>query len=201
MKRLKDSPFSLSCLAKANKDSVRVKSVISPSAQSNTPCAIDLQGISSSFNFERDVVANPALPEVVKAVVELQYRYALRISEVLSISAENISKSGKIKINALKGSESRIIEPFSYKSYWTGANKELLPLSHIYSRFYFYRFYKKLGWYATFGNSSTRSVTHYFRHLQGLELQNDFSDITLTARSLGHKSIKSTEYYVRKAHK
>jgi hypothetical protein len=85
-----------------------------------------------------------------------------------------------------------------FAEWWINADSSLLPISTVYSRFYFYRLFKRIGLYGKFGSNDNNSVTHYFRHLQGLDVQNSFNDWALTASALGHKNEKSTIYYGQK---
>lgn len=175
-----------------------IKSVVTPSAQSSSPCALGSVNALPGFDYATDVLHNDRLPVVIKAVVELQYRYGLRISEVLQIGQFEVAASGRILIRSKKGSDDRIVLPVDYMHFWTHEAYNLLPLISRFSRFYFYREYRKLGWFSHFGSSQVNSVTHYFRHLHGLTVTQEFNDVGITQRELGHKSINSTHYYVKK---
>lgn len=175
-----------------------VKSVVIPTAPYDSPCDVNSATVPGGFDFDTLVIRNCSLPDVVKAVVELQYRFGLRITECLNFTSSDIMADGSIRIRGLKGSSDRVVKPVTYAKLWVTCFLPLLPLHTTFSRFYFYRIYKAQGWSGKFCNSGLNSVTHYFRHMKALELLNKFNDIELTARELGHKSLKSTEYYAKK---
>lgn len=173
----------------------KVKPATSPRAQSSTllqPCTptttagFDMVAFASQWN---------TLEVFELAVIELMFMWGLRVSEVLQVNTSDISKSGNIRIKALKGSNFRVVRSSLYSSFWLDSDATILPLNAVYSRFYFYRLFKRVGLYGHFGNNCNNSVTHYFRHLRGLDVQDTFNDWDLTANALGHKSSKSTLYY------
>lgn len=178
-----------------------IKSVTKPSAQYATLCDQGSPDVVPSFDIATFLKEHSELKHVEKAVIELMFLYGLRISEVLQINQSDISKGGNIRIKALKGSSFRIVQSLMFKEFWISESRPLLPLSSVYSRYYFYRLFRKYGLYSTFGVNQKASVTHYFRHLRGLEVQSAFEDWELTASSLGHKSTKSTVYYGQKIRK
>jgi len=169
-----------------------------PSAQTTTllqPDDLELLPIIERAN---ELLLSVTLPRVLLAVIELQLFYGLRISECLNITTSDISNTGHIRIRGAKGSNDRIVIPYRFASFWQSEAKPILPLGSVYSRFWFYRHYKALGLYATFGSSKVKSVTHLFRHLNILSLKENFNETELTRQFIGHKSINSTLHYERK---
>jgi len=137
-----------------------------------------------------------SLSIVDKAVIELLFLHGLRISEVLSINYSDVLHDGRIIIHGSKGSQNRLIHSVLFSSFWADGSTGLLPLNSIYSRFYFSRLFKKLGYYKKFGQNQKNSVTHYFRHVFVQELLAQGvpeSDISLF---IGHNSKRSIRYYV-----
>jgi integrase len=177
---------------------LRINSDIGVSAQSNK-VLLDRNELNDvEFARISDIIQNKQLAQVLRCVIELQFLHGLRISEVLNITSLDITRNGRIRIKGLKGSFDRFVVSSNFTEFWTVTGQHLLPLSTTYSRFYFYREYKKLGIGAHFGNSLNKSVTHYFRHAVALDSQEKFENLTDTKMVLGHKSIKSTEKYVTK---
>ena len=176
----------------------RVNAALSPSAHSTTLLQGETQEILQIIERAKEVLQNKNLPTVLLAVIELQLYYGLRISEVLNINAADISSMGHIKIKGAKGSNDRIVIPFIFTSFWQNEAKPILPLVNTYSRFWFYRQYKNIGFYALFGTSKVYSVTHLFRHLNILSLKENFHETELTQKFIGHKSINSTKHYENK---
>jgi integrase len=123
------------------------------------------------------------------------YISGCRISEVLAIRGYDISTNGLIKIKGKKGSNDKIIRITQNISHCKTIPKNLNMPFKIYSRFFIYRLFKKIGLiYKSYGNINN-SVTHYFRKSVALEAYNiskDQQDIKLV---LNHKSIKSAHYY------
>lgn len=176
----------------------KVNAATSPRAQSGTLLRLQNATAVDSFNLDAFISQQKSLTMTDKAVIELMYMWGLRVSEVLNITCADVSRTGNIRIKALKGSNFRVVRSSAYERFWLNADSSLLPLKTVYSRFYFYRLFKRIGLYGTFGNNKNKSVTHYFRHLQGLDVQNSFEDWELTASALGHKNVKSTLYYGQK---
>ena len=143
----------------------------------------------------RKIATSDTTPKVVKAVAWLLFEHGLRITEVLNIQKCDISRQGRIRIKGLKGSNDRIVTPIMFAQFWQSLPDFMLPLGSVYSRFYFYRWFKRIGIYDVFGNNKRFSVTHMFRHHLALSLKNEFDDTALTQRVLGHRSIKSTLHY------
>lgn len=182
----------------AHFDALRgIKSDPSPCAQTAT---LLQQGTApDQVNFDMDLFAasHLELQTFELAVIELMFLWGLRVTEVLQITCADVSRSGNIRIKALKGSNFRVVRSSVYSSFWLNSDSSILPISSVFSRYYFYRLFKRLGLYSHFGNNVNNSVTHYFRHLRGLDVQNSFADWELTASALGHKSTKSTVYYAQ----
>lgn len=173
----------------------RLKPVVSPSAQTNKLLQDNKRDADRITSIVSALFANPVVPEFLKAVIEMQFLYGLRISEVLNIESSDVSKAGYIKIKGLKNSNSRIVRPVNYMDFWVYRCKHLLPIVNTYSRFYFYRKYKELGLSLKYAGRVNNSVTHLFRHEVVNELQRSFNEISTTQKFIGHKNIKNTMRY------
>ena len=150
-------------------------------------------GTNDSFMFNLIKRKDVSIPE--KAVIELLYLYGLRISEVLKILPTDVAPTGQIFIKTSKTGEPRIVVPVEYTNFWANTGRLSLPLSNIYSRFYFYRLFKKLGYYSKYGNNDKYSVTHYFRHELVRNLEANGFDRKAIAQFLAHRGLKSIGYY------
>jgi hypothetical protein len=60
-----------------------------------------------------------------------------------------------------------------------------------------YRFYKSKGLHAEFGNNKKASVTHLFRHLNGLDSSTLKDGVLDSKKYLGHVNINNTLKYVK----
>lgn len=177
------------------------KSVSSPSAQTSASCARRTEKIPNFFNFQTFCAKNPQLSRVERAVIEMQFLFGARISEILQITNADVSASGMVRIRAEKGSVDRVIRPIFEAEFWLNEAEQLLPLNRVFSRYYFYRLYKKHGLYGHFGSNKKASVTHYFRHIKGAEINQEWQDLELVKNALGHKSVRSAAYYGKKERK
>jgi site-specific recombinase XerD len=144
------------------------------------------------------IAGNRDTPLVVSAVAELLYINGARITEVLNIKGTDISSKGHIKIKGLKSSSDRILRTSVHKQFWLGMRNFTDTLGSVYSRFYFYREFKKRGISLEFKGYKNKAVTHAPRHLLISELQTIDKELVTTQLTLGHKSIKSTEHYDKK---
>lgn len=173
----------------------RNNTVLEPSAQTNILCclATDPKLLSNLAEEKLNQLAMVSAP--LAYIFQLQYMHGLRISEVLQIQSKDIDKLGRIRIKALKGSESRLIVSDYCKSYMLHYKSINQPPFRDYDRFFVYRVYKKIGWSFNFGTNKKASVTHAGRHLSALESKSEFNDSQLTQRHLGHKNIKNTHVY------
>lgn len=176
----------------------RIKSVIVPSAQYATLLQKRVAADATFSETVAKVLQNENVSVFVRAVIELQFLYGLRISECLNISVQDVSQSGAIRVKGSKKSNDRIVYPVLFQPFWQSATSSTLPLINLYSRFYFYRQYKALGLYAQYAGNSNLSVTHSFRHNLLLNLKKEFQDTSLNKQFVGHKSINSTLHYENK---
>jgi integrase len=189
---------SLQAILGNNIDKRRVKSDAILPAPSNKLLHGQMLSDPSESARIRGFISDSKLPIVLRAVMELQFLHGLRISETLNIGPSDITKNGRIRIKGLKGSHDRFIMASIHMDFWLSTGVHLLPLYKCYSRFWFYREYKKLLIGSCFGNSQVHSVTHYFRHAVALDSQETFDNINDTKMVLGHKNVKSTEKYVKR---
>lgn len=136
-----------------------------------------------------------SVPQIVKAVASLQLVTGLRISEVLQIKGSDIDEDGHIYIRGLKGSANRIVQPIFYTDYWLAKRNDLTPIGSTYSRYFFYRWYKKGGLYYLLPDADRARVTHLFRHILADKLRSLTGDAETVSGFVGHKSVKSTESY------
>lgn len=175
---------------------VRSKFELTSTAQNTIPCDHDFGSEKQLESFISKVVECTWLSAIDKGIMLLCLTEGLRISEVLSILADDWRAGQKVFIRGKKGSFDRVV---SVRYFFT----ELRSFTFNYgclqaagNRFYFYREFKKLGIIFQSSNSSKASVTHAGRHLLADNLFQHGNDIELSKRTLGHKSVNSTKHYV-----
>jgi len=141
--------------------------------------------------------AKKNLSVLEKAVIEMQFLNGLRIAEVLNIKTYDVSPWGQIAIKTEKTGEPRIVSSILYTNFWIHAGAGTLPIGEIFSRWYFYRLYKKLGYYKKYPGNENNSVTHFFRHELVRNLKASGFDEENISKFLAHRSLKSLAYYVK----
>lgn len=134
--------------------------------------------------------------DIVIAYIALQFQAGLRISDLLNINYSNVSSNLDVVIKQGKGSESLIISPIFKRDIWRKIRENKLSLPGNYSRFWFYKFYRKIGLVYQNGTGRNDSVTHSARKIRAKQLYDLDGDIEVAKLALGHKSKKSTKYYV-----
>jgi len=182
----------------AETEKLRIKSGVIPSAQSSILLYPDSDNVPLLDTMFIDMVKGYALTMTDSAVLELLMFYGLRISEVLRIKKNDIKSTGHIIIKGLKGSNDRLIQPKYYYDFWFKNGYGFLPLVDTYSRFYYYRLFKRLGIGQKFNMNSNTSVTHYFRHNLIIELKRQGVPEHMLSSYIGHVSKKTLKYYVNK---
>lgn len=177
--------------------SLRSKSDLNPSAQTAGLCGLGFTTEQENQLIYIGNIINDNKNNAFGAVTELLFLYGLRISEALSVCGSDVKSDGSIRIKTLKGGSVRIVFPVVCVDFWLGFRFNRFPIVNVFSRFYFYREFKKLGLMAHFGNNDKFSTTHYLRHLKVLSMRNSgYSDIEIS-KFLGHNSFKSLDFYVK----
>lgn len=180
---------------------LRSKSVKTPSAQESQVLQSGYE-LDSGFSSKVYYILNDKrTPWLVRLVVELQYLYGLRISSALHVRFCDITSNGGIYIRQGKGSESLIVYSRIFPERLMRIKSESREFILNFSRYYFYRYYKKVGLYSEFSGNTNKSVTHLFRHNIALSLKEDMISKQDVKRFLGHRNIKSTGSYYDKERK
>lgn len=178
-------------------DFLRVQDVPTTTAQSIKVCSVCDMSQPAEYVTDLSFVHLCNYSNKIAMVYLLQSRFALRISEALSISSKNITSKGSIVIKGLKGSNDKLIDIPELRSFFiecrlNGVN----PFSGL-SRFVVYRTYKKflINCYESYGSKT--AVTHGFRYAKVREVKEVENDLQLSSIVLGHKNINSTKHYDR----
>ena len=178
-------------------DFIRTRDVINTSAQSTTLCGVYNIRMTEEYSSDMWFSSLCDYSERVAMVYLLQKRFALRISEALSISPKNITSKGSIVIKGLKGSNDKLIDLPELRNYFIECrNNGVYPFNGL-SRFAVYRIYKKFLINNNEFYGCKVAVTHGFRYQKVREIQEIEKDFSLSKIVLGHKSISSTEHYAK----
>jgi len=112
--------------------------------------------------------------------------------------ADQIINETDLYINADKGSRAKRVHVPELRQLLVKCKSfGLQPFKGI-TRFQVYRMYKRLGIVHCNGVNKNKSVTHTMRKEFVQDNHRSTKNIEVTADLVGHKSIKSTEYYVKK---
>lgn len=182
--------------SKQSLNQIPVKSVLSPSAQIEKLFLNRFQDLPD-INVNH-LLSNKrsGLCQVDKSVLELQFLYGLRISEVLNVKWSDINENCQIFITGKKGSNDRVVYPVKFANFWMFLREKKVNIPSSYNRFYFYRLYKKKGLYVHLTGHRNLSVTHFLRYKYLVSLLAQDLEVEKVKQLIGHKSIKSTIHYV-----
>lgn len=134
---------------------------------------------------------------LIYCIAMIQLRGGFRVSEVLKMNHTNIISDTDVFIIPDKNSRPKRIhvpELSLFLNKWK--LNQLCPFQHL-SRFQVYRAYKQLGIIVNNGVNKNKSVTHAMRKNYIKDAHKTTGNIKVTADIAGHKSQKSTEYYVK----
>lgn len=175
-----------------------VKSVLTPNAQTTTLCAADSVQVTAVMSALTKLLASPDIPGRLKAGISLMFQEGLRVSELLRIRGTDVKRNLAIVIRASKGSENRLVHPVSFRQEWQRFQGSAISIGDDYDRFFVYRLFKSYNIQLDHVSGQNRSVTHSLRYLYIRQLSADKVDLELIQKSIGHKSINSTNYYENK---
>lgn len=171
-------------------------SVLTPTAQFTTLC--DTRITQFIELIESSVIAGNQfnLSKYERALIELQYLYGLRVSEVLGIKHSDIDTAGFIRVQGLKGSNSRTVVSVHFKHYWLRVRSLQIELSCLANRFYYYRLLKRIGCYNFVSTQVNDKVTHLFRYAVVYRMLISGASLQEVQQFLGHRSLESTQHYL-----
>lgn len=170
-------------------------SVSTPTAQTTRLCSVRKPAISALMANASNFFKSTNYPDDIKAITWLLMDSGIRISEALNIAPYHVLESRKIKVIGLKGSSDRIISITNYQEFWESYRRSKCYLNDVYSRFFFYRLFKKHGLQLTVNSSCRQAVTHSFRHAFIQELKREGVESELSQKVIGHKSLSNTLRY------
>lgn len=152
----------------------------------------------TGYNLEQRLIAckNLNLSAILIAYIRLQHEFGLRIGDLLKIDCNSITVGLDIIVNQSKGSRQLILHPRSDLEVWRDIKQNSLTPMSIYSRYSFYRLYKKIGLSLPNEKKGNQSVTHSARKIKARQIFEDTQSIEITANVIGHKKSSSTLYYL-----
>lgn len=179
----------------------RINSVVSPTAQTVTKFADNLEIIEEMNAKVEKVLSGNTVPETLKRFIYLQSISGARVSEILNIQYSDIITSTILRIKGLKYSNDRLIHIDRYSEYFDFCKRNMIHPFGTLNRYYIYREYKKIGFIVSFLDSNKKAVTHSFRYKYIKKLKDNNVEISLIQKEIGHKTQKTTENYEQKSRK
>jgi integrase len=134
--------------------------------------------------------------KTITAFVQLHFDSGCRISDLLRIQPEHITNSNSVLIQQSKGSKPLIVNLSSDLEFWQDYKKGLHTKINLYSRGFFNRLYIRFGLVYFNGAGKNNSVTHSARKQRAQEVFTAVGEIDYVASALGHRSVKSSTYYL-----
>jgi site-specific recombinase XerD len=133
----------------------------------------------------------------LRVVASLVFQHGLRISEILNIKGIHIYPNDKLMIHGLKRSKNRLIHMGDVAVYLNRYRGSSSYVFEAYNYDYFYREFKKRGWYISVSSSSKLAVTHSGRHLLAQSMTVEGLEIEDLQEYIGHRNINTTKRYAR----
>lgn len=176
-------------------DFLRVQDVPITPAQSTTVCTVCDMSMIGEYSSDVSFMNICGYSVRVGIIYLIQKRFALRISETLSITYKNITSKGSVIVKGLKGSNDKLIYLPELCNWFIECRVNKVDPFYGLSRFAVYRIYKKfnVNYEENYGNKI--AVTHGFRYAKVREIKEIENDLSLSSIVLGHKSINSTKHY------
>lgn len=170
-------------------------SLLKPSAQTITLCEPLPHGYEHILSSIEKVRADKTLPKELIVFIVFQFEHGLRVSELINISHEDITKIGDVVLKSSKGSNNKVLNGGEFRGYFVQCKKAFKNPFNTYNRFFIYRLYKKYGISFQSEKSSKLSVTHAFRHIHAQSLREENQSNDILAEKLRHKNSNNSKIY------
>lgn len=174
----------------------RTNTVIVPNAQSPKQCAIEY-GLTAGESI--DEVVGRCVRQFSKVegfIFDLLLTNGCRIGEALAVREGDIMTDNSVLIHGEKGSGDRLCFLSVVHGLQTLREITVRLNGPGMNRWYIYRVAKKLGIYGKLVGKRRNAVTHLGRHRFVSRLARGGVDTVTIQKAIGHRSRKSTEYYV-----
>lgn len=136
--------------------------------------------------------------QTVICFIRLHSISGARISDLLRVRRNDITSSLFISIRQCKGSLPLTVKLSTDLQFWSDYRNGLHLDIGLYNKNYFYRLYKRYNIQFDNGALRNKSVTHSFRKELANDLYSATGSIESAQSALGHRSSRSTEYYISK---
>lgn len=174
----------------------RTNTVIVPNAQTPKQCAIE-SGLAAGESVSE--VVNRCIRQFSKVegfIFDLLLTNGCRIGEALAVRAGDILTENSVHIRGEKGSSDRVCFLTVVQGFKTLQEIAVRLNGPGMNRWYIYRVARKMGIYGKLIGKRRNAVTHLGRHSFVSRLARGGVDTVTIQKAIGHRSRKSTEYYV-----
>lgn len=182
----------------------------SPKLPSRLPKYLTEQQVSDLLS-----VPSPDIPLELrdKAMLELLYATGLRVTELVSLSMDNISLSQGVVRVIGKGNKERIVPMGEEAAYWVGEfirygrsillngqSSDVVFPSRRALRMTRQTFWHRIKYYAVLADIDSASLSpHVLRHAFATHLVNHGADLRVVQMLLGHSDLSTTQIYTHVA--
>lgn len=174
---------------------VGTKSVSTPTAQFGTLLQRSEQD-EINYNILKGIAqAGTAKYGVYAVGIDLMLSGGLRMSELLFPAGFFVTPLGQVLVHGRKGSADKIVTPVFQAQYWEGLRGWVANPFAVTSRWTWYRFFRAQGVVMSERGKEHKSVTHVPRKLLAHSLFVNGVELQSVADVVGHRNLKSTEYY------
>lgn len=135
--------------------------------------------------------------ELVYVVGRLQLMFGCRISEILNIKQNDIDRLGRIMVQGMKGSQTRMVVDSEMKHFWLKKRSARSQQVFEFNRQFIDRCYRKVGLRHEVEGAKKGVCSHYLRHMFAKSIQSKTQDVSETQAIIGHKSGLSTHQYLK----
>ena len=150
----------------------------------------------ADINVKLSVMQSAGYSQTVICFIRLHSVSGARISDLLRIRRSDITSSLYVSIRQCKGSLPLTVRLSDDVQFWREYRAGLHLDIGLYNKNYFYRLYKRYNIQFDNGLLRNKSVTHSFRKELANDLFNATGSIESAQSALGHRSTRSTEYYL-----
>ena len=171
------------------------KSVSTPSAQNVKLLQARTYEVAALNTLKRIAQEGVNRHGVYAVGIDLMVSGGLRLSEVIVAKSIFVNEVGQVLIKGTKGSADKLVTPLYCADFWRKYHGWCVNPCSLWSRWSWYRVFKKAGIVVHEDGKKNCTVTHVARKIQAHSLFNAGVEIGSIADVMGHRSISSTEFY------
>lgn len=121
-----------------------------------------------------------------------------RASSLRLCVPENITREGVLILPQGKGSNPLVFTDWEYSEFWRNVRNTGNRDAELYNYKFWYRLCDRVGCVLRERGRAHRSVTHTARKLKARDIYEQTQSLDAVASALGHRSTKSSAFYIEK---